>query len=209
MFNKDGFEKLGDDIYVYHNFITEQECNELVAIGESLQESDWLSRPQTEKEGHQWSNLSLEKLVPIHKRLSDKLDEGVYLSDNLSLIRMKKGATWGLHADNHDFIHLIKANKTLKESEEFELRRNNIFGLIMYFNDFEGGCVYYPTQNLEYQPKKGDLLIHSSGEHCLHGVNELKSEVRYSHSNHLYNMIKVPKNLEKLEIVDPPVKKTI
>ena len=40
MFNKEGFEKLGEDIYVYHNFVTEDECNNLVKIAESVEEHD-------------------------------------------------------------------------------------------------------------------------------------------------------------------------
>jgi hypothetical protein len=32
MFNKDGFEKIGEDIYVYHNFVTKEECDEIVNI---------------------------------------------------------------------------------------------------------------------------------------------------------------------------------
>lgn len=192
MFNKSGFNQIGKDIYVYHNFITEEECNELVKIGESFKEEIWKSRFGTKEEGHQWLEYSIEQLIPIHKRLSSILDDEVYLSDNLSLIRMKKGATWGVHSDNHDFLHLIEANKKLKDGEEFELRQNNVMGVVMYFNNFDGGKLYYTKQKIEYQPKKGDLVMHSSEEHCEHGVDELKSDIRYSHSNHLYKMIKVP-----------------
>ena len=193
MFNKHGFENLGEDIYVYHNFVTEQECNSITEIAKSLNEEEWIGRFNTEGEGHKTSNRSIDILVPIKKRLSDILEEGVYIADNISIVRMKKGATWGLHADNHDFLDVIAASKNYKEGDDFTLEKNNIWGLVMYFNDFDGGCLFYPNQNIEYQPKKGDLVIHSSEEHCLHGVNELKSDVRYSHSNNLFNYIKVPK----------------
>ena len=39
MFNKDGFEKLGEDIYVYHNFVTEDECNYIIDISKSFSEN--------------------------------------------------------------------------------------------------------------------------------------------------------------------------
>jgi hypothetical protein len=193
MFNKDGFKKLGKDIYVYHNFVTEYECNLILNIAESLTEEDWIGRFNTTGEGHKTSNRSIDHLIPIKKRLSDKLEEGIYLADNISIVRMKKGATWGLHSDNHDFLDLIAASKLYIEGQDYTLEKNNIWGLVMYFNDFDGGCLFYPNQKIEYQPKKGDLVIHSSEEHCLHGVNELKSDVRYSHSNNLFNYIKVPK----------------
>jgi hypothetical protein len=195
MFNKDGFEKIGEDIYVYHNFVTEEECNYIVDIAKSLTEEEWVGRFNTTGEGHKTSNRSIDHLIPIKKRLSDKLEEGIYLAENISIVRMRKGATWGLHSDNHDFLDLIAASKLYTEGQEYTLEKNNIWGLVMYFNDFDGGRLFYPNQGIEYQPKKGDLVIHSSEEHCLHGVDELKSDVRYSHSNNLFNYIKVPKGI--------------
>ncbi len=195
MFNKDGFEKIGEDIYVYHNFVTEEECNSIVDIAKSLTEEEWVGRFNTTGEGHKTSNRSIDHLIPIKKRLSDKLEEGIYLAENISIVRMRKGATWGLHSDNHDFLDLIAASKLYTEGQEYTLEKNNIWGLVMYFNDFDGGRLFYPNQGIEYQPKKGDLVIHSSEEHCLHGVDELKSDVRYSHSNNLFNYIKVPKGI--------------
>lgn len=195
MFNKDGFEKIGEDIYVYHNFVTEEECDSILDIAKSLTEEEWVGRFNTTGEGHKTSNRSIDHLIPIKKRLSDKLEEGIYLAENISIVRMKKGATWGLHSDNHDFLDLIAASKLYTEGQEYTLEKNNIWGLVMYFNDFDGGRLFYPNQGVEYQPKRGDLVIHSSEEHCLHGVDELKSDVRYSHSNNLFNYIKVPKGI--------------
>jgi hypothetical protein len=195
MFNKDGFEKIGEDIYVYHNFVTEEECDSILDIAKSLTEEEWVGRFNTTGEGHKTSNRSIDHLIPIKKRLSDKLEEGIYLAENISIVRMRKGATWGLHSDNHDFLDLIAASKLYTEGQEYTLEKNNIWGLVMYFNDFDGGRLFYPNQGIEYQPKRGDLVIHSSEEHCLHGVDELKSDVRYSHSNNLFNYIKVPKGI--------------
>jgi hypothetical protein len=193
VFNKGNFEKLGEDIYVYHNFVTDQECDSLIELATSLPEDKWIGRFNTEGEGHKWSDISVDQLIPIHERIKSLLHDGIHLGTNLSIIRMEKGATWGLHSDNHDFLEIRKKSKSLIEGQEFDLAPNNIVGLVLYFNNFEGGCLYYPEQNIEYQPKKGDLVMHSSEEHCLHGVNELKSNVRYSHSNNLFNLIKIPK----------------
>jgi hypothetical protein len=81
----------------------------------------------------------------------------------------------------------------LKEGEDFDIAENSIAGLIMYLNDFEGGEIYYSNQDVTYYPKAGDLVIHSSQEHCRHQVQEVKSDIRYSHSSHLFNLIPVPK----------------
>lgn len=195
MFNKDGFEKLGEDIYVYHNFVTEDECNYILNIAKSFSENEWYGRFNTSEEGHKISTMDIDRIVPIKKRLSNKLEKGIYLSNGRNIIRMIKGSKWELHSDNHDFLEIRKKSEQYKDGDEFTLEKNNIWGLIMYFNEFEGGELYYPNQNKTYQPKKGDLVIHSSEEHCLHGVNELKSDFRYSHSANLFNLIKVPKGI--------------
>jgi hypothetical protein len=193
MFNKDGFKVLGDDIYVYNNFVTEKECNEILSLVKTFKEEKWIGRFSTSGEGHKWYDQSIDLLIPIKKRIENLLNNEVYLGHNLSIVRMVKGNNWVLHSDNHDFKEIIEASKKLKENEEFELRENVVMGLILYFNDFEGGDLYYPIQNVNYQPKKGDLVIHDAGTKCQHGVNELLSDVRYSHSNHLYILVKVPK----------------
>lgn len=195
MFNKEGFEKLGEDIYVYHNFVTEDECNNLVKIAESVEEHDWHGRFNTSGEGHKWSNRSIDELIPIHNRIKSLLHEGISLGTNQTIVRMKTGATWGLHSDNHDFLKLREASRALKDGEEFDLYPNNVVGIVAYFNDFSGGCLNYPNQGITYQPKKGDLVMHSSEENCLHEVTKLISEVRYSHSNNLFTYIKAPKGL--------------
>jgi hypothetical protein len=193
MFNKNGFKTIGDNIYVYNNFVTEQECNQILSLIKTFQEDKWMGRFSIDGEGHKWYDFSVDLLVPIKKRIENILDDKIYLGDNLSIIRMLKGQSWGLHSDDHDYKEIVKASKNLKEGEEFELRQNIVMGLILYFNEFEGGDLYYPIQNVGYQPKKGDLVIHGPDKNCQHKVNKLISDVRYSHSNHLYEIIKVPK----------------
>ena len=78
-------------------------------------------------------------LKKINKKLQELLDSDVYLNTSLSPTRMKRGLIGTHHSDDFQFLNIIEANKNLKEEEEFELVRNNIAGLIMYFNDFEGG----------------------------------------------------------------------
>ena len=125
MFNKDGFEKLGEDIYVYHNFVTEDECNYIIDIAKSFSENEWFGRFNTSEEGHKISIKSIDCIVPIKKRLSNQLEEGTYLSDGSSIVRMKKGSTWGLHSDNHDFLEIRKKSKQYKNGDEFTLEKNN------------------------------------------------------------------------------------
>jgi hypothetical protein len=196
MFDKTNFEELGKDIYVYKNFISEKECQAIVRASESFLESDWY--PADINIGNKGSlllNKQIKELKPIQNRLSKILNDGIYLGKSLQITKMIKGSYWHFHSDNPSSLKIREANKILKNKDKIKLVPNQIFGIVMYFNDFEGGSLIYPNQNYSYNPSMGDLLIHSAEEHCFHGVSELKSNIRYSHSNNLFNYLEVPEDL--------------
>jgi hypothetical protein len=193
MLNLYGSISLGKDIYVYPDFISEKERLEILQKIKDIPEEKWVGYFNEGSQGAETAHVPIENFISINKRLTDILDSDVYLGSSLSATRMKKGWVGPHHTDNFDFLDVIKANESLKEGEDFDLVENSIAGLIMYLNDFEGGQIYYSNQDVTYCPKAGDLVIHSSQEHCKHQVQEVKSDIRYSHSSHLFNMIKVPK----------------
>jgi hypothetical protein len=88
---------------------------------------------------------------------------------------------------------VVLGEKLYKEGDPYDLKQDPAWGVVVYFNSFTGGQIYYPLQGIEYQPIKGELLIHSSRNHCRHGVKEVISGIRITHSNNMYKMIKVPK----------------
>lgn len=198
MLDLNGSVKLGEDIYVYPNFISEEERIEILKHIESIPEDKWVGHFNEGGQGAEYAYQNINKLIPINKRIISMLDAGIYLGPSLIPTRMKKGWRGPLHSDNYEFLNALESNKNLKEEEEFEIAENNIAGIIIYFNDFVGGDIYYTKQNIRYQPKAGDLLIHSSQKHCEHEVQEVKSNIRYSHSSHLFNLIKVKKGFSNV-----------
>ena len=191
MFNTEGFNKLGEDIYVYNNFMSDAECKEMCKAAELIKDDNWMGIA-----GQERSREAIEQIVPIHDRIKCLLDKEVYLGSDKGIVRMKKGAIGKRHSDSFDFMPVREASARLKDGQDFKLAENIISALILYFNDFEGGDLYYAAQGISYKPKKGDLVIHSSEKHCMHQVNEVQSEFRYSHSNHFFNYIKVPKEFD-------------
>ena len=188
MFDTKGFVKLGEDIYVYNNFMSDDECNTMCKIVENIEDDKWISIA-----GQERSLKQIEEITSIHDRIKSILDKEVYLGSDKGIVRMRKGAVGKRHSDSNDFLHQREVSARLKDGEDFKLVENIISALILYFNDFEGGDLYYAAQGISYKPKRGDLVIHSSEKHCMHQVNEVLSEFRYSHSNHFFNYIKVPK----------------
>jgi hypothetical protein len=157
MFNKDGFNKIGEDIYVYHNFVTEDECNFILHIAKSFSENEWFGRFNTSQEGHKTSIIGIDCILQVKKRLLNRLEKGIYLSDNSSVVRMQKGATWGLHSDNHDFLEVRKKNEQYKDGDEFTLEQNNLWGLVMYFNDLKEGICIIQIKTKAINQKKAIL----------------------------------------------------
>ena len=185
-----GFEQIGEDIFVYKNFLSDLELNNIMSTIESLEEKDWKFVNQQEMRNKiSFPNPSLNF---IRERIISFLPEGYFLGKGTSFVRLFKGNDWGEHIDAHEFLSIREKSAQLKDDEPFEWADNERWGLVLYFNDFEGGELYYPEQNIEYKQKPGDLVIHSAEKHCAHGVRTVKSAIRYSHSNHIFDKIKVP-----------------
>ena len=75
MFNKNGFITLGKDIFVYKNFVTEQECEILVQEAISVPEDKWRQNFNKKGEGNERSMIWTEKLISIHERIKFILEE--------------------------------------------------------------------------------------------------------------------------------------
>lgn len=188
------FEKIGQDIYVYKNFISKQEIDSIMAFVEDNPDL-WANNDPNKPQER--SSSEIPQLKNISSRLNKIVGRGHFVKQNASMIRLLKGDDWQIHSDNHNSINIRKLAKMLKNGEDFSYANNNIYGIVLYFNEFEGGEIFYPTQDVEYKPKAGDLVIHSSDEHCEHGVKPVLSEVRYSYSNAIYEVVKIPKTRKK------------
>lgn len=190
MFNKKNFEKLGNEIYLYKNFANEEECSVILQETRAIKENEWNQFTET---GRSVSSLKVYSTLLIRERIRSLVDEGCSLGNSLSVQRMLIGAFGPPHIDNHGFENVVKANSLYVEGSEFELKENSYYGTVFYFNEFEGGSLYYPNQGVHCSPNIGDLIIHSSFEPARHGILKVTKGVRYSYANHIYKNEKVPK----------------
>lgn len=52
---------------------------------------------------------------------------------------------------------------------------------LFYLNDdYEGGELYFPLQNVKFKPKKGAAYFFPGDKNFIHGVTEIKSGIRYT-----------------------------
>lgn len=183
------FEEIGDEIYVYKNFLSEEECSLIVNSLDNFSKEDW--------EINRFNDLptiqNVKELNLVYEKLNSILPDHLFLAGKqLTAFIMQKYKTWPEHYDSDYLQSTKKSMLSYKEGMKYVEKNYCVYGSIVYLNDFEGGEIYYPNQNIEYHPNKGDLVIHSSEAKCLHGVKMVKSSKRYTYANLIYTKVKVP-----------------
>lgn len=189
MFNKN-FEKIGKDIYVYKNFVDKKHLKEILNYVDKLSEKDWYEENPDIKWMIRTNNTEI--LKKVREKIILNIEKDLILGSNTAFVKMKKGYAWGVHTDDYEFKDVIEKSKKYVDGKDFVLSDVSVYGTVIYFNEFKGGEIYYPKQNIEYKPCPGDLIIHGAGEECEHGVKEVLSEYRLSYSNHISKKVKVP-----------------
>ena len=56
----------------------------------------------------------------------------------------------------------------------------DIAGLFYLNDDYEGGELYFPNQNIQFKPKAGSAHFFPGDMNYIHGVSEVKSGIRYT-----------------------------
>jgi hypothetical protein len=192
-FLEKGFTKNGEDIYLYKNFLSEEELDIVVPI---LDDHRVNFKYNKEMDGTPFENritTEIRELAFISKRLKDLFSKEYIVNENLTINVLSVGDDWGEHSDSHDFLEKRKQSEMLKDGDPYEILNDSRYGIVVYFNKVEeGGELFYGGQNISYSPNPGDLVIHSAEENCKHRVNRVIKGYRYSYSNHLGVDIKVP-----------------
>lgn len=194
MFDKTNFKEIGKDIYVYKNFLTKEYCDEISNLALKLEENKW---DLIGDSGRYLSKPGTFNFEPIYEKIVSeiKLQDGFQINHGSRTLKMIKNSYMTPHADNIEFDSVIKQSEEYVDGEPFELRENINYGIVIYFNEFEGGELEYINQGITYKPNQGDFVIHSAKEHCAHGVKNVLSDVRYSYSNSIFNYVKIKPGL--------------
>lgn len=187
---EDCTEKLAENIYLYKNFISYKDCKDIVEYLEQLPESRWNLMPGRKDNIRVAGGIELIK--PVRDKIELLLQDGYILGDGYYSTRMIAGDFWGVHSDVHDFEDVLNASNFYVEGMPYEEKELSIFGTIVYFNEADGGEIFYPKQNIVYKQNPGDLVIHSAGPETEHGVKEVRSGKRYAYSNNIRKLVKVP-----------------
>ena len=168
-------EEIGDQIYVYKSFLSQEEIDPYLNM--MINQKEWL-------DGAQFNKSTIETFGhPVFLNILNKIQDEIALEDMFvdltpSVTKYKHGKGMEEHSDDCPYCwKLIDPKRTLRGNED---KRCVIYGMVLYFSKFTGGEIYYPEQDVVFSPEPGDLIMHSTNRHCKHGVKPVIDGTRYS-----------------------------
>jgi len=115
----------------------------------------------------------LERLVARFKPKVDSFFQVDASPTNPALVRWLPGQLQMPHAD-----------KELHDGPDAGLPNDfpwyDIAGLFYLNDDYEGGELYFPNQDLQFKPKAGAAYFFPGDMNYIHGITEIKSGIRYT-----------------------------
>lgn len=176
------FEKLSDEIYLCRNFLTKQECENLIIEA---------------KENYNISkNLYKSKSLFLYRdRLINLLNfdnQNNVVPDNINkdwnnlVLRVEdKNDTrefcFAPHVDIYNFFDKYFEESILEKKNGIEEEIDiGYLSFVIYFSEnFDGGEIFYPEYNIKYKPKIGDIILHNV--QIIHSVYKILNGERWSY----------------------------
>jgi hypothetical protein len=180
--------RLTKDIVVYENFIDEETCQKMIEALDAQAENGKISwmpisfyesyssvLPQDNDQELADAGLSptifsdIEKTMPEAIASVHDLDPKIISKIGYHTQKWEPGAYARIHSDNTD-----------AEGKSGAFTRSRYAGFLYLNDNFEGGLLKFPGQDLEIQPKVGMLAVFDGGFNNMHEVSLIESGVRYT-----------------------------
>jgi hypothetical protein len=181
-------KRLTKDIVVYENFLTPEESSKVISVlGKAAENGTITWMPISFYESYssvlpQKGDPEIEKAglpADIFEEVKDKIVEAVASVHDLdpSTIveigyhtqKWEPGAYARLHSDNTD-----------EQGNSGAFTRSRYAAFLYLNDDFKGGLLRFPGQDLELAPKVGMLAAFDGGFENMHEVSLIESGVRYT-----------------------------
>jgi hypothetical protein len=174
-------EKPDPNIFIFKNFITEEESAQLLDIALNATEDEWSQYNYTERhENDEWENriLLLDKCSKFDKD-KNKITNNIF-------DRIKKEIKDLLNKDIYEYvgfkgIYRSIPGQEMKTHSDQGLGVKFKYGIVLYLNDnYSGGEIYYPNVDVKIKPEACSLVLHPAHEAYRHGVKQVSLGTRYS-----------------------------
>lgn len=186
--NLNNKKRITKDIVIYENFLTDEESAKIVKALDAQAENGKMSwmpisfyesyssvLPRDNDQEVLDAGLSptifsdIENMMPEAIASVHDLDPKTISKIGYHTQKWEPGAFARIHSDNTD-----------EKGNSGAFTRSRYAGFLYLNNDFEGGLLKFPDQNLEIQPKTGMLAVFDGGFNNMHEVSLITSGVRYT-----------------------------
>jgi len=186
--NLNNKKRITKDIVVYENFLTEDVCSKIIKVLDkhakdgkiswmpiSFYESYSSVLPQDNDQETIDANLSPTIFSDIEKKMPEAiasihdLDPKIICKIGYQTQKWEPGAYARVHSDNTD-----------AEGKSGAFTRSRYAGFLYLNDNFEGGILKFPGQDIEINPQIGLLAVFDGGFNNMHEVSLIKSGVRYT-----------------------------
>jgi hypothetical protein len=176
------------------NFLTEEEVSEIfnfISTNESWDITEthynedgtviydsgyWKDRVATARTLESASPKILEMVVNIIKRANPVINSFFNVEatpTSPALVRWLPGNLQMPHADKE--LHEGEDRGKPNDFPYYDL------ATVIYINDdYEGGELYFPNQDVKFKPKAGGMYFFPGDMNYIHGITEIKSGIRYT-----------------------------
>jgi hypothetical protein len=183
-----------ENIIALENFMTDEEINFLENAAKSITIWDVTETHKNEDgtviyDSEYWKDrvatrgtldLNDPKIGPVIESLFKKLQPIVEKHFNVeikptteTIVRWLPGQLQNPHADKE--LHEEPNVGVPNDFPYYDLSS------LFYLNDdYEGGELYFPLQNIKFKPKRGSAYFFPGDRNYIHGVTEIKSGIRYT-----------------------------
>jgi predicted 2-oxoglutarate/Fe(II)-dependent dioxygenase YbiX len=178
-------------IVVIEDYLSQQECNDLQTLAESLERERLtvvdLDKTTDTKIVRKLDDRRVTERVTLaeHQARFNAIAKSVYLDtvqpsiedqvlwfEEPQLLRYTPGSFYAGHSDSDSYF---------PEKDDWERVMDRDISLLLYLsNDFEGGCIYFDNFDYRVKPKAGTLVYFPSDNRYMHTAEEVTGGVRYA-----------------------------
>lgn len=186
--NLNNKKRLTKDIVVYENFLSKEECEKMIQALDAQADSGKISwmpisfyesyssvLPQDNDQEVVDAGLSptifsdIESIMPKAIASVHDLDPNIISKIGYHTQKWEPGAFARVHSDNTD-----------EHGNSGAFTRSRYAGFLYLNDNFEGGLLRFPSQDLEIKPEVGMLAVFDGGFNNMHEVTLITKGVRYT-----------------------------
>ena len=186
--NLENKNRITKDIVVYEDFIDKETCQKMIEALDAQADNGKISwmpisfyesyssvLPQDNDQEVLDAGLSptifsdIEKAMPEAIASVHDLDPKIISKIGYHTQKWEPGAYARIHSDNTD-----------AEGKSGAFTRSRYAGFLYLNDNFEGGLLKFPGQDISIQPKVGMLAVFDGGFNNMHEVTLIESGVRYT-----------------------------